>query len=178
MQEKPYTSAIIFVDNAGVDFTLGVLPFVRELLILGTRVTVCANSQPSLNDVTYPELQIYICRAAHYCAVLRNALVNDQLVLAENGHKGPCLNLKDLPAGNFQCFRSFVCKCFSIVELCRLMNSVDLIILEGMARAVQTNLHAKFIVDSLKVAVLKNEWLAKSMGAQQFSVIFNFETVS
>lgn len=58
------------------------------------------------------------------------------------------------------------------------MKTVDLIILEGMARAVQTNLHAKFTVDSLKVAVLKNEWLAKSMGAQQFSVIFNFETVS
>lgn len=65
-----------------------------------------------------------------------------------------------------------------VVELCELMRTVDLIILEGMARAVQTNLYAKFTVDSLKVAVLKNEWLAKSMGARQFSVIYNFETVS
>lgn len=57
------------------------------------------------------------------------------------------------------------------------MTSVDLIILEGMARAVHTNLYAKFKVDSLKVAVLKNEWLANSLGAQQFSVIFNFDSV-
>lgn len=58
------------------------------------------------------------------------------------------------------------------------MKTVDLIVLEGMARAVQTNLFAKFTVDCLKVAVLKNEWLAKSMGAKQFSVIYTFETVS
>lgn len=58
------------------------------------------------------------------------------------------------------------------------MSTVDLIILEGMARAVQTNYYAKFTVDSLKIAVLKNEWLAKSMGARQFSVVFSFETVS
>lgn len=67
--------------------------------------------------------------------------------------------------------------CF-VLELCRLMSTVDLVVLEGMARAVQTNLHAKFNVDSLKVAVLKNEWLAKSMGARQFSVVFDFESVS
>lgn len=59
-----------------------------------------------------------------------------------------------------------------------MMRTMDLIVLEGMARAVQTNLNAKFNVDSLKIAVLKNEWLAKSLGARQFSAIFNFETVS
>lgn len=54
------------------------------------------------------------------------------------------------------------------------MKTADLIVLEGMGRAVHTNLHARFKVDSLKFAVLKNEWLAKSLGAEQFSVIFEF----
>lgn len=95
---------MIFVDNAGVDFILGILPFARELLILGTRVTLCANSQPSLNDVTYPELQLYTWEAAQQCKILQNALVNNQLVLAENGQKGPCLDLKNLPSGKFYYF--------------------------------------------------------------------------
>lgn len=87
------------MDNSGVDFILGILPFTRELLVLGTRVILCANSQPSLNDVTYPELQVYTCKAAQQCKILRNALVGNQLVLAENGQKGPCLDLKNLPSG-------------------------------------------------------------------------------
>lgn len=58
------------------------------------------------------------------------------------------------------------------------MLDADLIILEGMGRAVHTNLNAKFKVDSLKLAVLKNEWLANSLGAEQFAVLFAYEPVS
>lgn len=56
-----------------------------------------------------------------------------------------------------------------------MMENIDLIILEGMGRAVHTNLYAKFTVDCLKLAVLKNEWLAKSLGAEQFAVIFEYD---
>lgn len=55
------------------------------------------------------------------------------------------------------------------------MTESDLIVLEGMGRSVHTNLHTEFAVDSLKVAVLKNEWLAKTLGAKQFGVIFKYE---
>lgn len=58
------------------------------------------------------------------------------------------------------------------------MGSADLVMLEGMGRAVHTNLYAKFVVDCVKLAVLKNDWLAKSLGAQQFSVIFNYEAAT
>lgn len=54
------------------------------------------------------------------------------------------------------------------------MKTVDLIIIEGMGRAVHTNLYTKFTVDSFKLAVLKNEWLAHYLGAKQFSVICDF----
>lgn len=55
------------------------------------------------------------------------------------------------------------------------MTEADLIIIEGMGRAVHTNLNAKFKIDSIKMAALKNEWLAKTLGAKQFSVIFKYE---
>lgn len=181
-QTKPFNSVAVFVDNAGVDFVLGVLPFIRELLIQGTKVILCGNSLPSLNDVTLRDLQSYTYKAAQNCDVLTNALVSNKLLLVENGQKGPCLDLMNLTPGIliFPVINgdgiSLIHKIF-VLELCDLMTSVDLIILEGMARAVHTNLYAKFNVDSLKVAVLKNEWLANSLGAQQFSVIFNFESV-
>lgn len=90
---------MIFVDNAGMDFILGILPFVRELLTRGTRVILTANSYPSLNDVTYKELNRYCRSAAKQCNILENAINNGQLLTLENGQKGPCLDLKNLPPG-------------------------------------------------------------------------------
>ena len=52
---------------------------------------------------------------------------------------------------------------------------VDLIVLEGMGRAVHTNLYAKFSCECLKVAVLKNRWLAQRLGGEMFAVIFKYE---
>lgn len=55
------------------------------------------------------------------------------------------------------------------------IRGVDLIILEGMGRAVHTNLNARLAVDSLKLAVVKNAWLAQRLGGPLFSVIFIYE---
>lgn len=52
---------------------------------------------------------------------------------------------------------------------------MDLLVLEGMGRAVHTNLYAHFTVDSLKVAVLKNKWLAERLGGEMYAVVFRFE---
>ncbi len=52
---------------------------------------------------------------------------------------------------------------------------VDLIVLEGMGRAVHTNLYAKFNCECLKVAVLKNRWLAQRLGGEMFAAIFKYE---
>ncbi|GFT34919.1 pantothenate kinase 4, partial [Nephila pilipes] len=41
-------------------------------------------------------------------------------------------------------------------------NGTDLIILEGMGRALHTNLNAEFKCESIKAAVLKNLWLINS----------------
>ena len=39
----------------------------------------------------------------------------------------------------------------------------DLVVLEGMGRAVHTNFRTKFTCDSLKLAMVKNSHLAKSL---------------
>ena len=51
----------------------------------------------------------------------------------------------------------------------------DLLVLEGMGRAVHTNLYAGFDCECLKVAVLKNRWLANRLGGEMYAVIFKYE---
>lgn len=57
-------------------------------------------------------------------------------------------------------------------------NHVDLIVLEGMGRAVHTNLTTNFKVEALKLAVLKNRWLANRLGGDMFSVMCKYEPVT
>ena len=71
---------------------------------------------------------------------------------------------------------------------------MDLLVLEGMGRAIHTNLYTRFKCECLKVAVLKNKWLAQHLGGQlyfeihqirtcyfsgdMFSVVFKYEVPS
>jgi type II pantothenate kinase len=48
---------MVFVDNAGADIVLGILPFVREMLRMGCEVVMVANSLPAINDITAAELR-------------------------------------------------------------------------------------------------------------------------
>lgn len=57
-------------------------------------------------------------------------------------------------------------------------NQVDLIVLEGMARALHTNLYAKMTCECLKLAVVKNRWLALRLGGDMFAVICKYEQPS
>ncbi|CAI7819218.1 unnamed protein product, partial [Closterium sp. NIES-54] len=72
-QHRPYGKALLFVDNAGADVVLGMLPLAREMLRAGTNVVLVANSLPAINDVTADELTAVVAEAAQYCPVLRAA---------------------------------------------------------------------------------------------------------
>lgn len=56
-------------------------------------------------------------------------------------------------------------------------SGVDLVVFEGMGRAIHTNYTARLRVDTLKAAVIKTQWLADRLGGPIFSVIFKFEEV-
>lgn len=160
LQKTVHNCAAVFVDNSGVDIVLGILPFVRALLLRGTAVILCANEWPALNDVTNVELEEVLQRASLICPIMAAAMATGDLVVRSSGQRGPCLDLRTISVG-----------------LCTEMKirGVDLIILEGMGRALHTNLNARLAVDSLKLAVVKNAWLAQRLGGPLFSVIFIYE---
>ncbi|KAM8716942.1 hypothetical protein ACLKA7_003758 [Drosophila subpalustris] len=158
---SPHKCAAIFVDNSGVDVVLGILPFVRELLRRGTKVLLCANSEPSLNDVTSRELSVLLDDCACQCSILESAWRSNRLLVYANGQSGPCLDMRTLP-----------------LDLCDAItaNETDLLVIEGMGRALHTNLNAHFNCETLKLAVIKNRWLAKYLGGDKmFAVICKYE---
>ena len=65
-----YRRVVMFVDNAGADIVLGMLPFARELLRTGADVIVAANSQPAINDITAAELIRLLHAAGQICPII------------------------------------------------------------------------------------------------------------
>lgn len=52
LETKKYEKVVIFADNSGADFVLGIIPFARFLLEQGSVVVLAANSFPAINDIT------------------------------------------------------------------------------------------------------------------------------
>jgi hypothetical protein len=52
---------------------------------------------------------------------------------------------------------------------------VDLVVIEGMGRTLHTNFHAKMKCECLKLAVIKNRWLALRLGGDMYAVICKYE---
>ncbi|XP_050525416.1 4'-phosphopantetheine phosphatase [Daktulosphaira vitifoliae] len=155
-----YKRIAIFIDNSGFDIVLGILPLAREFLRQGSTVILCANSAPALNDVTHSELKVLLRYTSSICPIIAKGLERNSLKSMETAQSGPCLDLSRIGR-----------------ELANELNSVDLIVLEGMGRAVHTNLDAQFTCDSLKLAIIKNRWLAKRLGGDMFSVVCKYETL-
>ncbi|CAD5113104.1 DgyrCDS2294 [Dimorphilus gyrociliatus] len=156
-----YNNIVIFVDNSGADIILGIFPLVRELIRLGSkRIILVSNSGPALNDVTIQELKELLREASAIDEVIKNAIRKGQITAMESGHQSPCLDLRYIDSA-----------------LADIMNTkqIDLVILEGMGRAIHTNLNVKLRCDCLKVAVIKNKWLARKLGGEMFSVMFKLD---
>jgi len=64
------------------------------LKIKDTKVILCANSKPAINDITYAELLFVIKKAALLNEILNEAYyVTNNLVIIETGSGSPCLVL-------------------------------------------------------------------------------------
>ncbi|GER38515.1 pantothenate kinase [Striga asiatica] len=181
-EKKPhrYNRALLFVDNSGADIVLGMLPLARELLRRGTEVVLVANSLPALNDITAMELPDIVAEAAKHCDILRgaaeaggllvDAMINNldsprarsiyvPLMVVENGCGSPCIDLRQVSS-----------------ELAAAAKNADLVILEGMGRALHTNYNAKFKCDALKLAMVKNQRLAaKLINGNIYDCVCRFE---
>ncbi|CAI2356820.1 unnamed protein product [Caenorhabditis sp. 36 PRJEB53466] len=157
---KKYRSVLIFVDNSGCDYILGIIPFARELLRNGSKVIICANSSPALNDLTYREMVDLAPALKRADKDLAKFIEEEQMMFVQSGQESPCLDARRV----HQDLNDIVEK-----------HQTDLVVIEGMGRALHTNFHVKFKCDSLKAAVIKTQWLADRLGGKMFSVVFKHE---
>lgn len=162
LDEKPHRAACLFVDNAGSDVLLGMLPFARELLKRGTKVILTANATPSLNDITHDELLNDLPRIAAFDEVIADALRDEQLLCITSGNAAPLIDLHRVSAELNA----------AVVE-----HNVDLVVLEGMGRGVESNFDARFACDAMKVAMIKDRGVAEAMGGELYDVVLRFDAV-
>ena len=141
--------AVVFIDNAGSDFILGVMPFVRELALRGTRVVLAANERPVLNDLTADETAEIVDRLAAADEDLAALISGQMLEVVSTGNDLALIDLADVSD-----------------ELNAAAAEADLVILEGMGRAIESNFNATFIVDSLHLALLKDPHVAARIGGE------------
>lgn len=155
-----YRRALFFVDNAGADVILGCLPLARELARMGSRVTVAANTLPALNDITIGELDDAFKALRTMDPVLDAAMCDGRIRTVASGCRAPLIDLTDVSDACAEAGRG-----------------ADLVILEGMGRSVETNRSARFVCDALRIALIKDSWVARHVGVPLFSPAWRFHRV-
>ena len=151
---------LFFVDNAGADIVLGVLPLAREMVRAGIRVTLAANSAPALNDITIGELNPLLDRLAACDTVLRQQRAEGLLDTVDSGGDTPLIDLS------------------RVSDACNTVAAdSDLIILEGMGRGVESNWTERFTCDVWRFALLKDRTVVRWLGARLFDAVCRFDPV-
>ncbi|MFW6060758.1 MAG: ARMT1-like domain-containing protein [Phycisphaeraceae bacterium] len=160
MDGPAHRRALLFVDNAGPDVVLGMLPFARHLLARGTEVILAANTAPSLNDVTHEELVALLDEAAHLDTALASARRSGRLQTVASGNGAPLIDMTRLSP-----------QLVAWVEA----EPVDLLVIEGMGRALESNFDARFTCDTLKLAMVKDQGVADALGGEVYDLVCRFE---
>eukprot|EP00752_Nemacystus_decipiens_P016063 g14359.t1 len=159
LADKPYQAAILFVDNAGPDVVLGMIPLARHLLQQGTTVVLSANTEPSLNDVTHDEFIGLIDRVAKFDDTVRAALQDNQLRVIESGNWAPLIDLTRISP--------------QLAAVCEEL-PIDLVVLEGMGRSMESNPDCALACDCLRLAMVKDLGVAESFGAELFDLVMRY----
>jgi type II pantothenate kinase len=150
---QPYRKAVYFVDNAGSDFLLGAVPMMRWLAQRGTRVVLAANEQPTLNDITVHEVN----RLWPAIMETEPTITSLPIDIVSTGTGDPLIDLSEVSQ-----------------ELNRAAADADLVVLEGMGRAVESNLDARLTCDTLNIAMIKDEIVAAQLGGKLFDLVCRF----
>ncbi|MBN2374760.1 MAG: DUF89 family protein [Sedimentisphaerales bacterium] len=147
-----------FVDNAGADFVLGCVPLVRYLADCGAKVVLAANDQACFNDMTAQECRDVLAMLAREDESLDKLLDRGSIEVVVTGGNYPQIDFANLSD-----------QCNEAAEDC------GLLILEGMGRSLESNLHTRFLCPTLKIAVVKDKWLAGRLGGRLFDLVCRFE---
>lgn len=152
-----WAKAVVFADNAGSDFILGLMPLVRELALGGTHIVLAANEQPSLNDITVYEAIDVVEQLAGLDQDLVALIEARVFEVVSSGSGLPLIDLSEVSD-----------------ELNAAAEGAELVIIEGMGRAVESNLDAAFSVDCLRLAILKDAAVATRIGGELYDCICKY----
>ena len=150
--------AVVFIDNAGSDFILGLMPLVKELAIGGTSIVLAANELPSLNDLTAVEAQACLDELLEIDSDLAALVADGKLQVVSSGNDLPLIDLTNISD-----------------ELDAAAAGADLVILEGMGRGIESNIDTVFTVEALHIAVLKDPQVTRRLGGELFDCIFKYD---
>ncbi len=153
-----YHKALVFVDNAGSDFILGMMPLARFLARRGTHVCILANESASLNDMTIAETQALLPGLADLDPILKPLLESGNITAASSGGGTPLIDLRHV---SDECNRQAA--------------DADLLIFEGMGRALESNFNATFKIDAVKLCMIKEEIIAMRHNGKVFDVVFRYD---
>ena len=156
-----YRKVLFFADNAGSDVVLGAVPLVREIARAGTPVVLAANSRPALNDITHDELVRLLDDLAGADPVLAELRARERITTVATGTGVALIDLSEIGEA-----------CNAVAADC------DLIVLEGMGRAVESNWNQRFTCDVWRLAVIKDACVAKWLGCELFQPVCRFDPAS
>jgi len=154
-----WKQALFFVDNAGTDIVLGVIPTVREMARAGTRVVMAANERPALNDITVGELNPLLEQLSRRDPVLADLRAKGMISTVSNGSNSPLIDLSRISD-----------ECNAIAR------ESDVIVLQGMGRGVESNWRQRFLCDVWRVALIKDRTVAKWIGSRLFEPVCRFDS--
>jgi type II pantothenate kinase len=148
-----HKKAVFFVDNAGADFVLGVLPLARWLARRGTSVVLAANETPTLNDMSIHDVQQWLPAAFDAEPSLRDLPIH----AVSTGTAEPLIDLAAVSP-----------------QLNAAAADADLVILEGMGRGIESNSDVQFSVDGISLAMIKDNIVAQQCGGKVFDVVCRY----
>ncbi|MCS7034296.1 MAG: ARMT1-like domain-containing protein [Phycisphaerae bacterium] len=153
LQRTVHRRAVFFVDNAGSDFMLGVLPMVRWLARRGTTVVLAANERPTLNDMTAAEVRAWWPQILQ----VERSFAGLPVEIVSTGTGEPLIDLSAVSP-----------------ELNEAASEADLVILEGMGRGIESNLDARFTCEALNIGMIKDSMIARRNGGNLYDVVLKF----
>jgi uncharacterized protein with ATP-grasp and redox domains len=149
-----YRKVLFFVDNAGADIVLGVLPLARHLAEAGMRVVLAATDHYALNDITRKELDGILEMVKRVDDVFARHVADEMITVVGTGYGHPLIDLANISE-----------ECNTAAVDC------DLIVLEGMGRAIESNYRTAFRCHCLRLAMIKNEAVARYYGFRMFDLV-------
>lgn len=158
---QPSKKTVFFLDNAGSDCILGVMPFVRMLASRGTQVIIAANSHPALNDITASELEAILPQLAALDPILKKHLESKMIRVIADNSGAPLIDFGNMSA-----------------ELNTAAADADLLYIEGMGRSLESNFETEFTIDTVKLCMIKDQLAADRHGGKLFDTVLKFESAS